>query len=252
MFGNTLQDFQVKPLRRILEFELGALPTLAQENLWKALEVTFSLWKDECATKEMYSANTLFALLGGSKSQVSDEAFSKAEPWQCAGFGITCRTELAYQLWFDDYPRFKKVIDTMGVPCVFALLASKEDSIHAPAIIRVAGMLADLRYGMFGQYYEQANRKEQKKLLALALGRKKGANVLRAKAEQARQGMRDFARSYFMRFPAHTYDDAVGELLSKPYSDKPDGKKYSARRLKDIIGGVKDEALQSLETSPRT
>jgi len=252
MFGTTLQDFQLQPLRSVLDFELRTIPPVAQENLWKALELTFSRWKGECATKDMYAANTLSNLLGNSNSLVSDEVFANAEPWQCAGFGIECRTELAFKLWIDNYPVFKEIVDTVGVPHVFALLASREHAIHAPAIIRTVGMLAELRYNAFGFYFEKANRKEQEKLRVLAEGRKKGTIALKAKAEQTIRGMRDFARSYFMQNPTATYDEAVSVLLTKPYATKPGGGRYSARRIHDVISGVKQEALIAIRNAVKS
>lgn len=242
MFGNLLQDFDVEPLRPIIEFELVRLPPAAQESLWSALELTFSLWKDECTTNQSFDTGSLL----GNPLLTFGKTYEQAEPWLCAGFGVRCRTELAYKLWIENYERFKKITDTLGVLPVFALLALREDASHAPAIIRVAGMLADVRYKSFADYFANANRRDQKRLLILAEGRKKGASVLKAKSEQAMRGMRDFARSYFMQYPSVTYDDVVKVLLTKSYADKPGGGRYAPRRILDVIRGVKQEALTAL------
>ena len=250
MFGTLLEDFELKPLRKILDLELTGYSAEQQEALWKLANIIFDRWKHECAKKEDYTANA-FARLLGSKN-VTDEDLARAEPWECAGFGVRCRTELAFKLWLEDYPPFKVVLDAAGLGNVFALLASREDATHPAAIIRVAGMLMDMRIWTFARYYEKASQKEQKKLATLANGRKKGANTRKAKAEEKIRGMRDFARSYFGRFPMATYEDAVKELLGKPYSLKHSGQRYSARHIHEIIKGVRDEALTALATQSRS
>lgn len=250
MFGYTLNDFEVKPLDQIFEYELSLFPNAARESLWQALDITFGLWKNECAKREEVSLNSLNALLRGAQP-VSDEEFEKAEPWQCAGFGVRCRTELAFKLWTDNYERFKKITDQMGVLPVFALLASRENPMYAPAIIRTAGMLAGIRYELFIDHLVSTKRKEQKMQQVLAAGRRKGASVLKAKAEQTRRAMRDFARSYFMQNPAHTYDDVIQILLTKNYSQRPGGGKYSARTIEGVIRGIKDEALAGISKGAR-
>lgn len=244
MFGNLLQDFELKPLKKIFDLELTGYSAEQQEALWKLADITFDRWKRECAKKEDYTANTLARLLGNKN--LTDEELARAEPWLCAGFGVRCRTELAFKLWLEDYPPFKVVLDAAGLGRLFALLASREDATNPAAIIRVAGMLMDMRIWTFARYYEKASQKEQKKLATLADGRKKGANTQKAKAEEKIRGMRDFARSYFGRFPTATYEDAVKDLLSKPYSLKHSGQRYSARRIHEVIKGVKDEALTAL------
>jgi hypothetical protein len=246
MFGTLLQDFELKPLRKILELELTGYPADSQEALWKLTEITFDRWKRECSKQDDYTGNAFARLLG---KPASDEELAQAEPWLCAGFGVRCRTELAFKLWLEDYPPFKQVLDTAGLGRLFALLASREDATNPAAIIRVAGMLMDMRIWTFARYYEKASQKEQKKLATLASGRKKGANAQKAKAEEKIRAMRDYVRSYFMSKPAASYDDAVREVLARPYGLKANGTRYSARHVLEVIAGVKDEALKALGTA---
>lgn len=243
MPGIFLHDYDLEPLRRFLKLELAAYPLNSQNVLYEQVNVVFQQWKRECATKEDYIGNSFGSLLG-YVGTVSDEVFQEADPWLCAGLGVQCRTELAFKLWLEDYTSFMKVLDTSGLPRLFAVLALREDTVHMGALIRVAGMLIEMNIFAFARYFELASKKDQLKLAALAEGRKKGAYTQKMKAQEKIQTIRKFALSYFMYYPGATYNDAVRELLSKGYSLKSNGTRYSPRRILEIISGVKDEALK--------
>jgi hypothetical protein len=52
--------------------------------------------------------------------------FETAEPYQCAGIGISNNIDLAFKLWTEKYPPFIKAIETATTPKVFAMLLLHE------------------------------------------------------------------------------------------------------------------------------
>lgn len=250
MFG--LLDFQIEPLHRILGYELATIPDEARDKIFEVLDSCFQLWKVQHGKKE---ANPL----GGALLGTHDKPFEELEPWQCAGFGIFCRTDLAFKLWLENYEPFKLLVDRIGVARIFAVLASREQPVHAPAIIRVVGLLVDTFYERYFKMFDLADkqiqdglRREQIKRQSLAMGRPRGTETIKARAQQRHRALRDYARSVFQQYPSRSYDEVAKELLNKPYAVGEDGHRYKQRTIRDIIKGTRKEAHAARESRAKS
>jgi hypothetical protein len=116
MNWSGLLPYQVDEIKAEAEKHFQNWPANYKSALWEYLTSVFLLWKFEHGDRSPQSG----LLLG------SPVDFETAEPYQCAGIGISNNIDLAFKLWTEKYPPFIKAIETATTPKVFAMLLLHE------------------------------------------------------------------------------------------------------------------------------
>lgn len=193
MFLGRLLPSQVDEVKAEAENHFTNWPPKYKSALWEYLKTVFLLWKIEHGDRSPKSG-----LLLGTPVE-----FETAEPYQCAGIGISNNIDLAFKLWAEKYPPFMKVIDTVTTPKVFAMLLLHEtnETVDFKSITNVRDLLHD---------YEKLTLKFEKEKLQAILdlstphiargtkilgGARKGHEVVHGSAEEKSRRYAEYQRA---------------------------------------------------------
>ena len=109
------------------------------EILWDWLGRVFQVWKSQHGQPPQRGGGLL-------TSGPAPELFDEAEPYQCAGLGISNNIDLALKLRDDDYKPFLEVIEAASLARVLAALILKEATpVNAASVFKASELLRKIK-----------------------------------------------------------------------------------------------------------
>lgn len=227
--------------------------------IWESLYQLFTAWKEEKGEIPEAPANIL-----GMDEEISDEErFKKAEPWDCAGYGIDNPLDLYVLLEEQGYPHLLTISKAIPKHIALAAITLRESvladnlwpadqyNIHLVTAIRAERELNDYMlihyYDISTHFIDKQHEKEAKQLQKLAENREKGSQKNKAKAEIRHEAIREAAIYKFRERPDFSYQQCITSLKQRDsvrqYLIPASGSMYSDETIKKIIKGTKQIAL---------
>lgn len=233
-------------------FWLREIDEETQDAMVGEIIEVFYAWRDAQADErglvKTPSKNPLQALFeSGMLSSVKPSSIplvpvKTATPLEVAGSEIHDDIDLAFKIWFENFPPFLSLIENRGLFPVFSLIGVySKRSARIPSLINLNRFLTEqliaLAIGAIGLANEALARKHQAQD-QLRNMRGKAAETKRSQARERRNQAREAAIDYFFKNPAAKYVEAADFL-----SGRGVGTPGSVIKL---IGGTKTEALKLL------
>lgn len=274
MLGNSAFDIARKQCISIAQDRITHLRGEMKEKALALVALTLSRWKYEQAAPDgtveiapsvlaqalMATSNAGRGLLsvGDAASGVTKRrvAVSDLQPWECAGYGVSCDADLFARLLYGarsdgGYAPANEVERTIGYGVAIALLLERDGMSMPPAslasAVRCLWIFTWEQLKAYREDLQQLGAKEAEATKQRRDASAQGAAAKRLKAENVRAECRAVAQRFWRADPTLKADSVAimvrDELRIRGYGneDLP-----AQRTIRDVIKGVKNAVTANL------
>lgn len=224
------------------------LPSDNSEIIDKAsdyIELVFKKWQIEHGVKPNRSLG-VWVYSDNIDVSLTEEDIKKYKPWECAGWGVANKIDLALKLWVDDYKAFQDAEKKLSIFNIIAiaLLDTKEPR-HSNSIFRAYDLIQQHIIWKLRRQISEFSDKDKKRDDQLEEARLIRAIKIKERSKQYHTDWEQWANETLKENPYWSLDQIsahVHAISIRQGQKMTNGKQYSFSTIRKSIAGFKKRA----------